>query len=218
MHDVTGTVLSSLSPPPKLIAEAAPSPASAPAPAPASVVDPVGIAHDLRAAPMTPSDQVQVLNLVTEMATMLRDLRTQDAQLRADFSKTAASTTARLADFERRLALAEARTAMTAARDTAEPVISLPPVVPPAPTPTAPVVLTRAETALPASAAGPARRYRVQAASPGLAMLAEIDRGGGDGAQLQVAVGDSLPRYGKIKSIAQRGTSWVVTTENGTIQ
>jgi len=97
----------------------------------------------------------------------------------------------------------------------AEPAASPPPAVPPAPAPTAPVVLTRAETALPV---GPARRYRVQAASPGLAMLAEIDRGGGDGAQLQVTVGDSIPGYGKIKSIAQRGTSWVVTTANGAIQ
>lgn len=218
VHDVTGTVLSSLSPPAKPLAEAARSPAPVPPPAPAPAIDPVGIARNLHAAPMTPSDQVQVLNLVTEMATMLRDLRTQDAQLRADFSKSAADTAARLADFERRLALAEARTAVTAARDVAEPALSPPPAVPPAPAPTAPMVLTRVETILPGSAAGPARRYRVQAASPGLAMLAEIDRGGGDGAQLQVAVGDSIPGYGKIKSIAQRGTSWVVTTENGAIQ
>jgi hypothetical protein len=60
-------------------------------------------------------------------------------------------------------------------------------------------------------------KYRVQAASPGLAMLAEVDRGGGDGAQVQVTVGDDLPGYGKVKSVSQRGTSWVVTTEKAVI-
>jgi hypothetical protein len=49
-------------------------------------------------------------------------------------------------------------------------------------------------------------------------LLAEIDRGGGDGAQLEVLVGDTIPGYGKITSIGQRGTAWVVTTEHGNIQ
>ena len=83
---------------------------------------------------------------------------------------------------------------------------------------TAPVVVTPVAAALPASDKGPPKRYRVQAASPGLALLAEIDRGGGDGAQLQVLVGDTVPGYGKITSIGQRGTAWVVTTEHGNIQ
>jgi hypothetical protein len=60
--------------------------------------------------------------------------------------------------------------------------------------------------------------YRVQAASPGLALLAQVDRGGGDGAQMQVVVGDTVPEYGRVKSIAQKGTAWVVTTEHGAIQ
>ena len=83
---------------------------------------------------------------------------------------------------------------------------------------TAPVAVTPVAAALPASDKGPAKRYRVQAASPGLALLAEIDRGGGDGAQLEVLVGDTVPGYGKITSIGQRGTAWVVTTEHGNIQ
>jgi len=61
-------------------------------------------------------------------------------------------------------------------------------------------------------------RYRVQAASPGLAMLAEVDRGGGEGAQFEVLVGDKIPGYGKVTSIGQRGTAWVVATEHGDIQ
>jgi hypothetical protein len=51
-----------------------------------------------------------------------------------------------------------------------------------------------------------------------LALLAQVDRGGGDGAQMQVVVGDTVPDYGRVKSIAQKGTSWVVTTEHGAIQ
>jgi hypothetical protein len=49
-------------------------------------------------------------------------------------------------------------------------------------------------------------------------MLAEIDRSGDEGAQLQVAVGQSVPGYGRVKSIAQRGTAWVIQTEQGAIQ
>jgi hypothetical protein len=58
----------------------------------------------------------------------------------------------------------------------------------------------------------------VQAASPGLALLAEVERGGGEGAQIQVVVGDTIPGYGRVKDISQRGTTWSVTTENGAIQ
>jgi hypothetical protein len=49
-------------------------------------------------------------------------------------------------------------------------------------------------------------------------MLAEVDRGGGAGAQLQVSVGDQLPGYGRVKAIAQHGPTWVVATEHGNIQ
>ncbi len=171
------------------------------------------------------------------MAAMVRDLRAQHAQLRADFGKAAADNAARVADFERRLALAEARHALSAAQIAGEPLASVSPASAPAPAGEAlaatgssagqagsatavkaPVLVTPVAAALPGSDKGPAKRYRVQAASPGLALLAEIDRGGGDGAQLEVLVGDTIPGYGKITSIGQRGTAWVVTTEHGNIQ
>ena len=63
-----------------------------------------------------------------------------------------------------------------------------------------------------APAAPPAARYRVQAASPGLAMLSEIDRSGDDVLPLQVAVGN-VPGYGRVTKISQRGSEWVVQTE-----
>ena len=196
-------------------------------PAPTVPHDPVAIAQELRPAPMTPTQQVQVLELVTQVATLLRDERSEVSELRADVARSEAASTAKIDDFARRLAIAEAHNAVVAASAAGW----APSVTPPAaPAPTslppaaAPVLLTRAEAAisaaqnqLPAEIQTP-KRYRLQAASPGLALLAEIDRGGGDGAQLQVQVGDAIPGYGRVKSIGERGTSWAVTTENGTIQ
>ena len=195
--------------------------------------DALGAARDLRAAPMSSDQQVQVLELVTQLATLIRDQRTQITNLQADVQRSAGATSAKLSDFERRLALVEAGTAMAAA--------SGPPTTQPSagtPTgadkpPTVPAALLSAREALdgagqpppatsiaqlgPQAASAP-KQYRVQAASPGLAMLAEVDRGGGDGAQVAVQVGDTVPGYGRVLSVGQRGTSWVVQTEHGTIQ
>ena len=193
--------------------------------------NPLAVAEGLQAAPMSSDQQVQVLELVTQLATLIRDEHTQIANLQVDIQKTEGTTTAKLADFERRIALVEATTAMAAAagplpttpplasgsaatQPSGVPVALLsakaalagasqsppPAVAPPAPSP-APVVQTA--SAVP-------KQYRVQAASPGLAMLAEVDRGGGDGAQLQVQVGDTIPGYGRVLSVQQQGTNWVV--------
>jgi hypothetical protein len=152
---------------------------------------------------------------VTQMAAMVRDLRAQDASLRSDFAKTSADTDKRLDDFERRLVLAEARNAVASA-DAAGTIDDAAAVHPVAPA--APVTVTRPAVALPADRNSTAKRYRVQAASPGLALLAEIDRGGGNGAQIQASVGDTIPGYGRVKSVSQHGTTWLVTTEHGNIE
>jgi hypothetical protein len=167
---------------------------------------------------MTPPQQVQVLDLVTQIATMVRDLKTEDAQLRADVSRSSTDTTARLADFERRLALAEAHDAVSAANAAGAELAAAAPTAEPVKAAPAPAILTRAKVSLPVPEPGDPKRYRVQAASPGLALLAQDDRGGGDGAQIQVTVGDTLPGYGRIKSIAQHGTTWVIATDHGDIQ
>ena len=192
----------------------------------AEPADALSAAREVHAAPMTPAEQVEIINMVTEIASMVRDIRKQDAQLRADLGKASADTAARLRDYERRLAMAEAKTALAAASGAAEeashPASEAPPIgasvipvsatriVAPAPVQAGPSM------GLPASAAP--KTYRVQAASPGLAMLAQVDRGGGEGAQMQVVVGDTIPDWGRVKSIAQKGTAWVVLTERGPIQ
>ena len=201
--------------------EASPAmPASSPKP------DVVAVATNLRAGPMTPPEQVQVLNLVTEVAALVKDLRKQQAQLRSDLAKSSADVTSRLTDYERRVAFAEARTGVTAAEDATGDASDNAPGAPARDSASISskaiqVVATRPIAATPTPApgpTGPAKVYRVQAASPGLALLAQVDRGGGDGAQIQVVVGDTVPDYGRVKSIGQKGTAWVVTTEHGAIQ
>jgi hypothetical protein len=171
---------------------------------------------------MSTPEQVEVLEVVTRLGTLVADQREEVAQLRADLARSRTEDTARIDDFQRRLALAEARHAVGKANPTPEPA--------PAPAP-APATLSTAEPAasvvrptlvvaralVPADPAQPVQRYRVQAASPGLAMLAAIDRAGDESAQLQVALGDTVPGYGRVKAVEQQGTIWVVKTERGTI-
>ena len=61
------------------------------------------------------------------------------------------------------------------------------------------------------------RSYRIQAASPGLAMLSAID-GGPDDRPVEVAPGMDLPGYGKVRSIEQHGQEWVVKADRGSIE
>lgn len=227
---------------------AAPAPVQAPTPPPAATPpapsatgtaaphDPVQRAAALQAAPMSTPQQVEVLNLVTELGVLVRNQRTENAQLRADVQQMRERLDTQLGDYDRRLALAEARGAINAAMGA-----GAPPAATPAPTPaSSPVTPVSVTVTAPAphpstpasrggrpaanAPAGPVtqdaapKRYRVQAASPGLAMLAEVDRTGDVGNLLQVSVGDDVPGYGRVKSIAQQGTVWVLTAEHGTIR
>ena len=201
---------------------AAPSPVVVlppPVPAAARPADPVAVAAALQPGPMTTRQQVDVLGLVTQLGIVMRNREERDRQMQADLASMREQLENSTADFARRLALAEARGAMNAAMGAAAT-----PVVPSVPVPVSAnssvtTVAARPATPAPASPAPAAdsvrRRYRVQAASPGLAMLSDVDRNGG---QLQVAVGDDVPGYGKVTAIVQQGSSWVVRAERGTIQ
>ncbi|WP_156878754.1 hypothetical protein [Roseomonas gilardii] len=178
--------------------------------------DPGAIAAHLRPAPMSTPQQVEVLGLVTAIGTMVRDLREENRQLRTDMAAARGRIEESVADLSRRVALAEARGAVAVAMGGPEP-----------PAVAVPAVARGAASAAPAAprtaVAAPRaddvrRRYRVQAASPGLAMLSEVDNSSESGVQLQVAVGDQVPGYGRITAIAQQGAAWVVRTERGNIQ
>jgi hypothetical protein len=59
--------------------------------------------------------------------------------------------------------------------------------------------------------------YRIQAASPGLAMLTAVD-GSPDDRPVEVAIGTELPGYGRVLSIEQHGQAWVVKADRGSIE
>ena len=72
-------------------------------------------------------------------------------------------------------------------------------------------------TRMKVAAADLKRTYRIQAASPGLAMLAAVD-GSPDDRPVEVAIGTELPGYGKVMSIEQHGEAWVVKADRGSIE
>ncbi len=195
-----------------------------------AAADPIGTGMALRPKPMARGEQIDVLHVVAQLATMIRDLRMENAGLRASTKATSDKVDTAVGDFERRLALAESRVAVKAAMADMDA-----PAEPAVPAPSAARALRRAKAAAAQPAAPPdaqasmaaasapavpagATRYKVQAASPGLAMLSELDRSGGDGSQRQVKVGDQVPGYGRVVAIQQQGVAWTVKTERGAIQ
>ena len=75
----------------------------------------------------------------------------------------------------------------------------------------------RERTRIKVAAAEVKHNYRIQAASPGLAMLTAVD-GGPDDRPVEVAIGTQLPGYGKVLSIEQHGQAWVVKADRGSIE
>jgi len=199
-------------------------PAGAPSAAPAPA-DAVAAAIALRPNPMARGEQIDVLHLVAQLGTVIRDLRMENAGLRASTKASSDKVDTAVADFERRLALAESHGAIKAAMaDMDAPPEPATRATPPPRT----ARPSRGAAPQPASLEGPAatavvpagarRYYKVQAASPGLAMLSALDRSGGEGSQVQVKVGDQVPGYGRVVAIAQQGVAWTVKTEHGAIQ
>ncbi len=76
---------------------------------------------------------------------------------------------------------------------------------------------TQQQTRMKVGAADVKRAFRIQAASPGLAMLAAVD-GSPDDRPVEVAIGTELPGYGKVVSIEQHGEAWVVKADRGSIE
>ncbi len=226
---ITGIAPQAASAPAANLAATAAAGDDAGAPTPPSQPDPVATAIALRPSPMARGEQIDVLHLVTRLGISVRDLRSENAALRADVKASSDKADNAVADFERRLALAEGRGAMNAAMGDVDASPQAPALdAPPAPSTSRNVRLSRGpaprpvslqtQAAASAGLSGGQRRYKVQAASPSLAMLSEIDRSGGEGSQLQVGVGDPVPGYGRVSAIQQQGMAWVVKTDRGTIQ
>lgn len=186
----------------------------------------------------------QALALVAELGALLTMAQEELAALKVDHDRLRKVVEEKLSDLDYRMTFAEARGAVEAARvatlrpqGSAAPNASLPDSLPAPTSASEPAPVRRPVSGSPSieepkpriikakateRQAEPrireGRRYRVQAASPHLAMLAEMERSGDRGAQIEVVVGDEVAGFGRVTQIVQRGTNWVVVTDQGTIQ
>ena len=182
------------------------------------------MAAELRAAPLSPPEQVKVLDLVKELGAQLRDTRTEVAQLRTTVAQLVDTVESRTTGFETRLSLAEAGTvlAQSARAGQPEPLAAAPPFPPALRLASAGRAVPQTPSAAAPPPAAPAQRtvkdYRLQGASPGLAVLSVLNPPPGGQSVLEVATGSDVPGVGRIKAIFQRGTVWVVQTDAGVIQ
>ncbi len=205
---------------PAVTAPAAPvaSPTPVPAPKPR---DPLLIAAELRAEPMSPKQQVEVVGLVRELGAQLKESRLTVAQMQATVAELKEQLDTRMTEFDGRLGLAEAGTVLAQSARAAlpQPVMAVA-AMPARPGVSAPRSAHDAPSAPPVVAATSrsVKDFRVQGASPGLAVLNVVGAAPGEAPVLYVSLGDQMPGIGRIKSIYQRGTSWVVQTDAGLIQ
>jgi hypothetical protein len=161
---------------------------------------------DLDKAETLTSDQVaRLAAIVTRLTGQLKDL--QD-QVRTE----SAGAQEKLADLTRRASLSESKSAVAAAERA-----NVSAAEGSAETASAGVEGQAQGVRMKVAGADQKRNYRIQAASPGLAMLSAID-GGPDDRPVEIAIGTDLPGYGKVRSIEQHGQAWVVKADRGSIE
>jgi len=225
-------------PPASPAAQPAPPPAQASAPTPAPA--PVGETHVLASAPpaatpdaakaaaevkaahLSQAQQIELIGLVKEMGAQLHDTRTQVTELHDAVTQLSKQVETRTNDFEVRLGLAEASAELSASARAGGPapasttlsVAAIAPVRPPG----GRAAATGPVPPPPAPERRTVKDYVVKGASPGLAVLSALNPITGTPSVIEVAVGDQVPGVGKVKSISQRGATWIVLTEAGPIQ
>jgi hypothetical protein len=157
--------------------------------------------------------EAHTLEKIAELGALVARLTGQVKDVQDGVQTVSTRETEKFADLTRRVALGEANRAVASAENAGAARVSAPPV--------------NNETLIPsrefdrASArvvdASEKRNYRIQAASPGLAMLSRID-GSPDDRPVEAAIGTQIPGYGKVLSIEQHGEAWVVKADRGSIQ
>jgi hypothetical protein len=163
---------------------------------------------DVDKAETLTSDQIaRLAAIVMRLTGQVKDL--QD-QVRTE----SAGAEAKLADLTRRVSLSESKSAVAAAERAN---VSQAAAEGPAATASAGVEGQAQGVRMKVGGVDQKRNYRIQAASPGLAMLSAID-GGPDDRPVEIAIGTNLPGYGKVRSIEQHGQAWVVKADRGSIE
>ena len=163
---------------------------------------------DVDKAETQTSDQISRLAaIVTRLTGQVKDLEDQVRTVSAGAQE-------KLADLTRRVSLSESKSAVAAAERAN---VSQAAAEASAATASAGVEGQAQGGRMKVAGGDQKRNYRIQAASPGLAMLSAID-GGPDDRPLEVAIGTDLPGYGKVRSIEQHGQAWVVKADRGSIE
>jgi hypothetical protein len=167
---------------------------------------------ETRARIVAEKAETHTLEKIAELGALVKRLAGQvkDLQDKVDTLSTGADE--KFADLTRRVALSEANRAVASAENAS------PGGVASAPEKEGAGSSNGGErTRVKAVADDVRRNYRIQAASPGLAMLTIID-GSPDEKPVEVAIGTELPFYGKVRSIEQHGETWVVKADRGSIE
>ncbi len=201
--DAAQTPASYLVTPPSL----APTP-SAVAPAPPEPG--LGEAAKIEARARLEADKAKThtLEKIAELGALVTRLTGQVKDLQDKVQTLSTGSEEKFADLTRRVALGEANRAVASAQNAGSAASAAAPQDGPEP---------EARTPMKVAAADVRRKYRIQAASPGLAMLAAVD-GSPDDRPIEVAIGTELPGYGKVMSIQQHGEAWVVKADHGSIE
>jgi hypothetical protein len=163
---------------------------------------------DVDKAETLTSDQVaRLAAIVTRLTGQVKDLQDQVRTMSAGSEE-------KLADLTRRVSMSESKSAVAAAERAN---VSQAAAEASAATASAGVEGQAQGVRMKVAGGDQKRSYRIQAASPGLAMLSAID-GGPDDRPVEVAIGTDLPGYGKVRSIEQHGQAWVVKADRGSIE
>jgi len=154
--------------------------------------------------------ETHTLEKIAELGALVTRLMGQVKDLQDRVQTLSTGAEEKFADLTRRVALGEANRAVASAENAGS-------AAPAQEKGSADGSEAQERTRMKVAAADVKRNYRIQAASPGLAMLTAVD-GSPDDRPIEVAIGTELPGYGKVLSIEQHGEAWVVKADRGSIE
>lgn len=162
------------------------------------------VATQLIAAPASRTYEVKTMSLVAALARLVAELRSQNAAMQTEISTLRHHVDHQMLTFNQRLTFDQAHDALALA-GAPDPAAQ---AKRPLPVHSAQIFPAASPHVAPVSPAS----YGIQAASPGLAMLIR------HGVTYEVSVGSVVPGVGRVISIVQYGSGWIVRTDHGVIR
>ena len=157
--------------------------------------------------------ETHTLEKIAELGALMTRLTGQVKDLQDKVQTLSTGADEKFADLMRRVALGEANRAVASAENAGSAGLAAQAQAKGSADGSEAQERTRTKVA----AADVKHNYRIQAASPGLAMLTAVD-GSPDDRPVEVVIGTELPGYGKVLSIEQHGQAWVVKADRGSIE